>query len=110
MLDLTVINRNLYEIRLLDGTELHLKRPSQAMVQFLLNAKELQGHADEEATLDMFSNLFTRVLNANTDGVSFNQEDLAEDYDFQTIAFVIQDYFDYWEKEVVDNVVFRQSQ
>ena len=111
MLDLTALNQQLYEIRLLDGTELHLRRPTQAMVQFLVDLKDLRSSdMDEMQILSGFSQFFARVLNRNDEGRKFDATELAEDYDYQVMLYVINDYFDFWNKEVGEKVVFQQSQ
>ncbi len=111
MLDLTTLNGNLYDIKLLDGTVLHLKRPNQSMVQYLVDIKGLhEGTGDEKALLKAFASFFARILNRNAEGIAYDAEDLEEDYDYETILYVINDYFDHWTKEVGENVDFPQGQ
>ena len=107
MLDLTAMKTNYYQIRLLDGTELNIKRPTQSMVEYTLKIEGMvKAEEQSEAVLGL-ANLFVRILNRNVEGLTFNAEDIAEEYDFQTIGFVIQDYFSYWDKEVSDTVDFQ---
>lgn len=111
MLDLTTLNANLYDIKLLDGTVLHLKRPNQSMVQYLVDIKDLhEDQKEEKALLKAFAGFFCRVLNRNTEGLVYSAKDVEEDYDYETILYVINDYFDYWTKEVGENVDFPQGQ
>lgn len=113
MLDLALINNekeNLYEVRLLDGTELHIKRPTQAMVEQTLYIQNLAEDEKQADTIVELAHLFTKILNRNLEGKEFKEEKLAEEYDFQTIGFVVGDYFNYWNKEVEERVNFPQDQ
>lgn len=110
MLDLTLMNNDLYEIRLLDGTELKLKRPTQAMMQLTVSLQEFSKNEMQADTINALTELFTQILNRNTDGKKFEAAQIAQDYDFTTITYVVEDYFNYWNKEVDEKVNFRQSQ
>jgi len=110
MLDLTPMNRH-YEIRLLDGSTLNLKRPTQAMYETLIALRDMRDRENSELRLlTAFSDLFARILNRNEEGRSFTKEELREEYDFQVVSYVIQDYFSYWQKEVDEEVNFPQGQ
>lgn len=107
MLDLTLMNKSeYYELRLLDGTELHLRRPTQAMVQFSLVLQSLAESNKQMETMEAISKLFERILNRNIEGKSYEAAKLAEEYDFDVIAYVIKDYFGFWNKEISENVNF----
>ncbi len=111
MLDLTLMNNaDLYELRLLDGTELHLKRPTQAMVQFTLVLQGLANNNKQVETLEALSQLFARILNRNMEGKTYDAAQLAEEYDFSVIGYVIEDYFGFWNQDVEAKVNFPQSQ
>ena len=111
MLDLTLMNKKeYYELRLIDGTELHLRRPTQAMVQFSLVLQGLADNNKQLETIEAISNLFARILNRNIEGKKYEAAELAEEYAFDVIAYVITDYFGFWNKEIEDNVNFQQSQ
>ena len=107
MLDLTVISKQLYEIKLLDGTVLKLKRPSQGLVEYIISLRNYVEDKDEEELVSAFGELFTRILNNNTAKKVFKEEELVEEYDFTLISMVIEDYFKYWNEEVADEVDFQ---
>ena len=107
MLALTVFNNEHYDIRLLDGTELKLKRPTQAMIEYTMRIEDMAKSEDKTQAINALANLFVRILNRNTEGVTFNVKDVTEEYDFQTIGYVIQDYFSYWNKEEAGKVFFQ---
>lgn len=106
MLDLSKLYKDkYYEVRLIDGTELKLKRPTQAMIEYTIDMAELENN-DKEAVKSV-SNMFCRILNRNTDNKQFSREDIIEDYDLAVIVYVIKDYFAFWEKEVIEKVDFQ---
>lgn len=104
MLDLASVNNTFYEIKLIDGTLLKLKRPTQAMQNTLFQLKE----AGDDA-MNKLLDLFVRIMNRNNEGISFTSEDF-EDYDIALTTLVIKDYFEFWSKEVMQLVNFQQSQ
>ena len=106
MLDLSKIYKdNYYEVRLIDGTELKLKRPTQAMVEVAMEM--MNDDTNDKEAVKRISQLFARILNRNTDDKVFTREDLIEEYDINIIVYVIKDYFEYWNKEVADKVDFQ---
>lgn len=110
MLDLTLIKEDYYEIRLADGTELHLKRPTQALFQFSMVLEGLVKSDKHTETMEAFTQLFARVLNRNIEGKTFEAEVLANEYDPNVMSYVIQDYFNFYNKEVDSKVNFLQNQ
>ena len=94
MLDLSILDKSeLFEVKLLDGRELKLKRPTQSLQMTIVNILDNDNY---EETLDTVFNAFTRVLNRNTEGITFNSEELAEEYGVDIASIVIFKYFTYW--------------
>lgn len=94
MLDLSILDKSeLFEVKLLDGRELKLKRPTQSLQMTIVNILDNDNY---EETLDIVFNAFTRVLNRNTEGITFNSEELAEEYGVDIASIVIFKYFTYW--------------
>lgn len=104
MLDLGGIVENYYEVRLLDGKELKLKRPTQAMIESISVMDKL---TDNTEILRGFSRLFARILNRNTEGLVFKSEDLVEQYDFTVVMLLVKDYFNYWREDTEKQVNFQ---
>ena len=79
-----------YELKLEDGSILHIKRPTQAM---LLKMVDLQNHSEkpEEAMVIVFD-VITAMFNNNVDGRTFTVDDMTNMLDFQMAAYVIEDY------------------
>ena len=109
MLDLNTIveEQTTYDIRLLDGTELHLKRPTQGMIQSLINMKRLEDAEKEDEMIELFLGLFVRIINRNVEGKVYAAEDFSESYDIELIMYVMQDYLTSWNTEVEQKVDFQ---
>ena len=111
MLDLSKIGKNkYYEVRLLDGTELKLNRPTQRMVQFMLNIQDMANDNKDLETIKAFSELFAWILNRNTEGKIYKAEQVADEYDFAIIGLLIKDYFSFWNEDTADIVNFPRNQ
>lgn len=111
MLDLsTVLSTDYYRIKLADGRELELRRPTQALQETLMSLKDINPEKVDEATLVVLMNIFVRILNRNVNGYEFTYDEIAEEYDVVIALFTIQDYFSYWNQEIEANVNFHVSQ
>ena len=111
MLDLTNIAKNkYYEVRLIDGTELKLNRPTQKMLEFMLSIQSMANDNKDLETIKAFNELFAWILNRNTDGKPYQADQIAEEYDFAIIGLLIKDYFSFWNEDTVNIVNFPQNQ
>ena len=111
MLDLQNINnQKFYEVRLLNGTELQLKRPTQAMFEFVLSIQDFAEKGNDKESIKALSQLFTKILNRNANNIQFKEEELAAEYDFNIVSYLISDYFGFWNKDLSEQVNFHQSQ
>lgn len=111
MLDLTATFSELYQVKLFDGTELNLKRPTQALQETVLRLQKMGEDAkNSEKIMKETMAIFTRILNRNTDGVTFTQEQVEEDYDYSVALLVIGDYLEFYADEVTKRVNFRTAQ
>ena len=111
MLDLQqVVNEKLYEIRLLDGRELKLKRPTQRIYEYVAELNKYFKSNREIEALSGFMKCFTMILNRNVQKVVFTEEELQDDYDISIVVYVIKDYFEFWNKDIAEQVDFQPSQ
>jgi hypothetical protein len=101
MLDLTQLTGQLYQVKLLDGTVLNLKRPTQGLYEAVAALGD-----DTELAMKNSIDLLTMVLNRNDAGIIFDKKDIARDYDFSIALVVISDYMNYYVKEVQEQVNF----
>lgn len=112
MLDLTVICGSLYEIKLLDGTVLKLKRPTQEMYETILSlSKSVKKMEDGDmGIIDAVMEVFAAILNRNDKGIKFTKEQLADDYDFMVAMTVMGDYMKFYSEEIKSKVDFQVVQ
>lgn len=90
LLDLNVLREQTMEIKLLDGSELRLKKPTQKLyLQFIAMEKDLKD-ADIAEQMEGIKALALAVLNNNTAGKVF--EDLEEEYDLAIQEAIITAY------------------
>ena len=106
MLDLSKIGKNkYYEVRLIDGTELKLNRPTQRMLQFMLNIQDMAKDNKDMETIKAFNELFAWILNRNTEGKVYKAEQIADEYDFAIIGLLIKDYFSFWNEDTANIII-----
>ena len=112
MLDLAVICGSLYEIKLLDGTVLKLKRPTQEMYETILSlSKSVKKMEDGDmGIIDAVMEVFTAILNRNDKGLKFTKEQLSDDYDFLVAMTVMSDYMKFYSQEIKSKVDFQVVQ
>lgn len=90
MLDLTVLQEQTLEIKMLDGSILRIKKPSQKlMLDFIAFEKAIDGVEVEEQMKEI-SELTLSILNNNTAGKHFEELDL--EYDFTIQQAIITAY------------------
>lgn len=110
MLDLTALTGELYQIKMADGTVLELKRPTQALYESILALGDSKVNMDTQKMMDVSYQLFAAILNRNTDGYTFDEKGLRDDYDFTIALTVLGDYMSYYAKEVAKRVDFQPAQ
>lgn len=93
MLDLTTRSKTkkLYEIKMPDGQELTLKLPTQSL---LMKLNDLQAYLGQDPmkALTAINNLVVQILNRNTQGITYTDEQVMEMLDLDTLILVINDY------------------
>ena len=93
MLDLTTrtASKKLYEIKMPDGQELKLKLPTQSLLM-KLNDIQVYVERDPLQALTAVNNLVVQILNNNTQGVKYTDEQIMDMLDLDTLVLIIQDY------------------
>lgn len=112
MLDLTsAFGDNLFEVKMLDGTVLHLKRPTQGIQQAVLDLVQQLGTQEGQlAAIPGIANIFVEIINSNTEGIAYTFEDIKDDYSLTIILIVVQQYFEHWNEEINKHVNFHTAQ
>lgn len=111
MLDLTTAYSKLYQVKLFDGTVLSLYRPTQKLQKRIIELQKLGSDSSTSAlAIDETFNVFTEVINRNKENITFNREELEEDFDYSVALLVIGDYLNYYAKEIARQVNFQVTQ
>lgn len=111
MLDLTVVCGSIYDIKLADGTCLHLKMPTQAMYETIMLMGDMdKKDKDNNKLMELAYTMFVRILNRNTEGRVFTVEEVKEEYDFTVALMVVGDYMQYFAKNIAERVPFQPAQ
>ena len=92
ILDLSVFKEQTLDIKLLDGTQINIKKPNQQFMIKLLGFKEEASKRSNSAdSLELMRDLVLDVLNFNKNGRHFTAEDIA-DYDLVIQQAIIKAY------------------
>ena len=91
MLNLNTLKQKNYELIWFDGTKLELRKPSQALLEKLMEISELK---DVEVTsiLKIVYDILEQTLNNNLQGKKFSREEIEESFDLEIAYTFIEDY------------------
>lgn len=103
ILDLSVYNDETLDITMLDGSVLHVKKPTQALVIQMVELAELQENKPEKV-LNGLVDLCTNILNNNKDGISFAADDVKNQFDIVLISAIVKAYSEFT-KELQSNPI-----
>ena len=78
ILDLSVFKDETADIRMADGTVLHLKKPTERMVIHMLQMKDLDENKPPLEILAQLNRISWEMLNNNADGVEFSVAAVSE--------------------------------
>lgn len=90
MLDLTVFQEQFFPIKMLDGSTLYLKKPTQRLLMQFVGFQEVLKASPEEQ-LAAIQRLTLSILNNNTSRKVFTEADL-DDYDISIQQAIIEGY------------------
>lgn len=90
MLDLTVLQQQTLEIKMLDGSVIKLKKPSQKLMLEFVSFEKIVNDLDMEKQMEEIKALTLAILNNNTAGKHFSE--LNQDYDLTIQQAIITAY------------------
>lgn len=92
ILDLSVYQEETFDIKLLDGSIVKIKKPSQEFLMKLIGFKDsIRNEKDVEEQLGAIKELTLDILNYNKDNRKFTEEDIV-DYDFIILKAIFEGY------------------
>ncbi|MCI1959700.1 MAG: hypothetical protein LKJ25_08785 [Clostridia bacterium] len=92
MLDLNTLTQKYYEVKLLDGSIIHLKHPTQGMLNTMVSFSNIKSSTDNTQVINVLYDLMTRIFNRNTEGVTFTREQIGDMLDIKAAMYVLNDY------------------
>lgn len=78
ILDLSIFDEETLDVKMLDGTIVHLKKPTQSLVIAMIRLRELSESTPPEEALAALNGITLKIMNNNADGIVFTAEDVAE--------------------------------
>lgn len=74
IMDLTAYVEETADIRMQDGTLLHLRKPSQRMVIHMMQMRDISADTDTVEIMRVLDDVTMEILNNNADSVQFRRE------------------------------------
>lgn len=88
ILDLAAYQEETADIRMADGTVVHLRKPSERLVLELLRLKDVDPNGDPQQILDTLNRVTTAILNNNANGLAFPASEVEKLFYDQKMAIV----------------------
>ncbi len=90
MIDLSVFQEETLDMKMMDGREINIVKPTQKMVLELMNFQNLR-EEEPEVQIAALSTIVCKVLNSNKNGIAFTVEEVGE-FSFQILSAIITAY------------------
>ena len=94
VLDLTTFIEETLDIKMPDGSTIHIKKPTQRMVIAMLNLREKAQSASPTEQIEAIEDAILSILNSNTDGITFTSDSI-EDLNVGMRTAIIRAYSEY---------------
>ena len=91
MLDLGELTQQFYQIKMINGEIINIKKPSEKLLRKLF---KLQNISENEQAIDAMYEILVEVLNNNVNKKVFNKDEILDSIDVGTASLVIQDYLE----------------
>jgi hypothetical protein len=94
VLDLTTFIEETLDVKMPDGTQISLKKPTEKMVIAMINMRDKAESKDPIEQMKSISDMILLILNSNTNGKKFSAEDI-EDLSIPMRTAIIRSYSNY---------------
>ena len=99
MLDLSVFQKQTFEVKLMDGQVVHLLKPSQKMLLEMMSYEAEFKNKDNQKNLDKifdtFNSIILNILNNNDDEKVFDKEYVNKYFDFEVGTALMNGYMNF---------------
>lgn len=95
MLDLQAFQEKTFEVKLVDGTIINLRKPSQKLVIDIMAYEEKLKDKNIKVVIESFVGLMVDILNNNTDGRKFNKAYVEKYFSLDLGKIFLEAYIDF---------------
>ncbi|MEL7646977.1 MAG: hypothetical protein AAGU76_02735 [Sedimentibacter sp.] len=106
MIDLSILNNKTFDIRLKDGTELNIRKPSKELFNDTFKMiKLIEANSEEDKIIGVLYNFLARAFNRNTNGIKLTQQQVEDELELDVAMYVTKEYWKFVQ-EVMQDINF----
>lgn len=103
MIDLQELTSKTFDVKLMDGTELNIRKPSNELFRGTLKMVELmEANGEEDKKISAIYSFLLRMFNRNLNEIKFTQNQLEEMIDIDVAMLLIKEYQQFLVEAVKD--------
>lgn len=93
MIDLKELSNKTFDIRLTDGTELKIRKPSNELFRGTLKmVKLMEANGEDDKKISAIYDFLLKMFNRNVNEIKFTQSQLEEMIDIDVAMYLIKEY------------------
>lgn len=106
MIDLGTLSNKTFDVRLIDGTELNIRKPSNELLKETYKMIELiEKNGEEKNIINAIYIFITKIINRNLNDKKFTQSAIEELIDIDVAMYLIKEYQSFL-AEVIQGINF----
>lgn len=106
MIDLSILSNKTFDIKLPDGFELNIRKPSNDLFKETFRMiKLMEANGEDDKKISAIYVFITKMFNRNMNNVKFTQQQLEELIDIDIAMYLIKEYQNFL-NEVVQDINF----
>lgn len=106
MIDLSMLNNKTFDIKLQDGTELNIRKPSNELFKETFRMiKLMEANGEDDKKISAIYIFLAKMMNRNLNNIKFTQQQLEEMIDIDVSMYLIKEYQNFL-NEVVQDINF----
>lgn len=106
MIDLSILSNKTFDIKLPDGFELNIRKPSNELFKETFRMiKLMEANGEDDKKISAIYVFLTKMFNRNMNNIKFTQQQLEELIDIDVAIYLIKEYQNFL-NEVVQDINF----
>ncbi len=106
MIDLSMLNNKTFDVKLRDGTELNIRKPSNELFKETFKMiKLMEANGEDDKKISAIYIFLMKMVNRNFNNIKFTQQELEEKVDIDDAMYLIREYQNFL-NEVVQDINF----